>query len=109
METLFGRRRYIKELKSSNPSIKKFGERAAINAPMQGTASDLIKKAMIIIDGEVKAPMILQVHDELLIECPPSQVKKIALQTKEIMETSNPLSVPLKVKISIGENWKEAH
>ncbi len=109
VETLFGRRRYIKELKSHNPALQKFGQRAAINAPMQGTASDLIKKAMIIIDGEVQAPMLLQVHDELLLECPSSQAKKIALQSKEIMESVAKFSVPLKVNISIGKNWKEAH
>ena len=107
VETLFGRRRYLKELKSPNPALKKFGERAAVNAPMQGTASDLIKKAMIIMDGEVQAPLLLQVHDELLLSCPTSKAKDIAKQSQEIMENVVELDVPLKANICVGTNWKD--
>lgn len=109
VETLFGRRRYIDELRSKNMALKKFGERAAINAPIQGTASDLVKKAMIEVFDKVPLKMILQVHDELIFEQTEENLKKHIDQLVSIMETVVKLKVPLKVNYAIGNNWDEAH
>lgn len=109
VETLFGRRRYIDELKSGNAMLKKFGERAAINAPIQGTASDLVKKAMIEVHKTVPVRMLLQVHDELIFEDFTENLEKITPQLVNIMENVAKLRVPLKVNYSIGDNWDEAH
>jgi DNA polymerase-1 len=109
VETLMGRRRYIHELKGKNPALKKFGERAAINAPIQGTASDLVKKAMIDIVSQVSLPLLLQVHDELIFEGSPEEVEKNKPMILQIMEASAKLSVPLVVNASVGLNWDEAH
>lgn len=109
VETLMGRRRYIHELKGKNPALKKFGERAAINAPIQGTASDLVKKAMIDIVAQVNLPLLLQVHDELIFEGSPEEVEKSKPKILQIMEASAKLSVPLVVNASVGLNWDEAH
>ncbi len=109
VETLFGRRRYLPELQNKSPMIKKFGERAAINAPIQGTASDIVKLAMIKLNQSVKSTMILQVHDELLFEGEENQLMSELSQIKAIMEEVVTLKVPLKVNYSIGNNWDEAH
>lgn len=109
VETLFGRRRYIEELKSKIPAMKSFGERAAINAPIQGTASDLIKKAMIEIAKDVQVPIILQVHDELIFEASRDHLERDQEKIRSIMENAMTLSVPLKVNLAIGKNWDEAH
>ncbi len=111
VETLFGRRRYIDELKSSNAMIKKFGERAAINAPIQGTASDLVKLAMIDIDKikDKKINLLLQVHDELIFEGNEEEIQKILPHIKFKMENVVTLKVPLKVNFAIGSNWSESH
>ncbi|MBV2168370.1 MAG: DNA polymerase I [Bdellovibrio sp.] len=109
VETLFGRRRYIDELKSKNMALKKFGERAAINAPIQGTASDLVKKAMIEVFEKVPVRMLLQVHDELIFEETEENLKKHASHLVSIMENVMKLRVPLKVNYAIGDNWDEAH
>ncbi len=110
VETIFGRRRYLPELKSSNQAIRKFGERAAINAPVQGTASDLVKMAMIkAFKGTHKAEMLLQVHDELLFECQKTEVEKESSRVRDVMESVVELKVPLKVNVSHGKNWDEAH
>lgn len=109
VETIFGRRRYIEELKSSNPNIKKFGERAAINAPIQGSASDLVKMAMIEVADIKDTPLILQVHDELLFECPNKVCDENVAFIKEKMESIYKLKVPLKVNVAAGPNWDEAH
>lgn len=109
VETLFGRRRYIEELSSKNPMLKKFGERAAINAPIQGTASDLVKKAMIDIGDNVKVDMLLQVHDELIFEGSEEDLKSQIPELCRIMESVMTLKVPLKVNYAIGDNWDEAH
>lgn len=109
VETLFGRRRYIDELKSSNNMLKKFGERAAINAPIQGTASDLVKKAMIEIFQRVDLSMLLQVHDELIFEGDEALLKENIPFLVKIMEGCVKLNVPLKVNYSFGNNWDEAH
>ncbi|MGZ3772411.1 MAG: DNA polymerase I [Pseudobdellovibrionaceae bacterium] len=109
VETLFGRRRYIDELKSKNMALKKFGERAAINAPIQGTASDLVKKAMIEVFEKIPLRMILQVHDELIFEETEENLNKHLTQLVSIMENVAALKVPLKVNYAIGNNWNEAH
>ena len=95
--TLFGRRRYLDELKNKNAMVKKFGERAAINAPIQGTAADLVKKAMIELDQKCPLPMLLQVHDELVFEGTPDNIEKYKPQIVDIMENIMKLRVPLKV------------
>ena len=108
VSTLFGRRRPIPELESSNHSIVKFGERVALNMPIQGTAADIIKLAMIKADEKIDG-MILQVHDELIVECPENEAFEISAKLKEIMEDVVSFSVPLSVDIGIGRSWSEAH
>ena len=109
VETLFGRRRYIPELDNKNVMVKKFGERAAINAPIQGTASDLVKMAMIELKGELKIDLLLQVHDELIFEATEEAIHQQLSWIKETMENVVKLKVPLKVNYAIGKNWDEAH
>lgn len=109
VETLFGRRRYMTELQSKNASVRKFGERAAINAPMQGTAADIVKKAMLHVDQKLPDRMTLQVHDELVFEVPQSEIEEAARIIKSEMESVVKLKVPLKVNVAKGQNWDEAH
>ncbi|MBC7371371.1 MAG: DNA polymerase I [Bdellovibrionaceae bacterium] len=109
VETLFGRRRYLEELSSKNQAMKKFGERAAINAPIQGTASDLVKKAMIDIGQQIKVDMLLQVHDELIFEGTEEHLHSVTPEIVRLMENAMSLKVPLKVNYAIGNNWDEAH
>ena len=111
--TLFGRRRPVPELKSSNFMQRNFGERVAMNAPIQGTAADIIKIAMIGVNDELKkrnmkSRLILQVHDELLIEAEESEVEEVKAILKDKMEHAADLSVPLIVDMHAGENWYEA-
>ena len=113
VETLTGRRRYIPELKSKNWNIRAFGERAATNAPIQGTAADLIKIAMIRIHqdlraGAAPAKMLLQVHDELLFETPAGSETEVQEFVRERMENAAELTVPLRVDVGSGDNWLEA-
>ncbi|RPH83663.1 MAG: DNA polymerase I [Desulfobacteraceae bacterium] len=110
--TLFNRRRIIEEINSSNRVARQFAERTAINTPIQGSAADLIKKAMIVIDREMKqqglkAKMLLQVHDELVFETPEEEVDPLKKLVKQHMETAVELRVPLLVQISTGRNWAE--
>ena len=117
VETLFGRRRYLSELESTNAMVKKFGERAAINAPIQGTASDLMKMAMIDVyrymhsekTNREKFNLLLQVHDELVFEGEPNELDIHLPAIKNIMENVVRLKVPLKVNSAIGNNWDQAH
>ncbi len=109
VETLFGRRRYIPELDSTNGMLKKFGERAAINAPIQGTASDLVKMAMIEVADGLKMDLLLQVHDELIFEGTESVIKEQVDWIVKTMESVAQLKVPLKVNFAVGNNWDEAH
>lgn len=114
VETLFGRRLYLPELKSSNVAHRKYAERAAINAPMQGTAADIIKIAMLNIDKWLKETdsnnkIIMQVHDELVFEVDENQVKSFADNIKKIMCSVTKLDVPLVVNIGKGYNWNDAH
>jgi DNA polymerase-1 len=112
VETLSGRRRYIPEIRSNNYSVRQFGERAATNAPVQGTAADIIKLAMIDIHRELTARgsparMLLQVHDELVFEVPREHVDETRALVTELMEGAFELSVPLEVATGVGENWYE--
>ena len=114
VETIFGRKRYLaNEINSPNAMIREFARRAAINHPMQGSASDLIKLAMIdfykkIKDNNLKSKLILQVHDELVIEVEKSELETIKKLVKDSMELNQPLRVPLLIDINIGETWKES-
>ena len=113
VETLFGRRRYIPELKDRNFNIRAFGERTATNSPLQGSAADLIKIAMIGIAGALTAGglasrMILQVHDELVLEVPEPEQEPATELVKRHMETASSLRVPLVVSIGVGRNWVDA-
>lgn len=113
VETIFGRKRYLTtELSSSNGMIREFAKRAAINQPMQGTAADLMKIAMIdfskkLKENNLKSKMIMQVHDELVVEVVKSELDMVTKFVKEAMELNQPLSVPLLVDVNIGESWKE--
>lgn len=109
VETLFGRRRYLDELQSKSAMVRKFGERAAINAPIQGTASDLVKMAMINLRGQTSLQMLLQVHDELIFEGPKDEVPSEMAKICKYMESVAQLKVPLQVNCSSGLNWGEAH
>ncbi|MGG4609277.1 DNA polymerase I [Providencia sp. Me31A] len=114
VETLEGRRLYLADIKSSNGMRRKAAEREAINAPMQGTAADIIKKAMIAVDNWLQtekphADMLMQVHDELVFEVKESELERVQMQVQTLMEQSMKLDVPLKVDVGIGDNWDEAH
>jgi DNA polymerase-1 len=108
--TLLGRRRYLPELRSGNPNLRGFGERMATNAPIQGTAADLVKIAMVRMARELRAQglesrMLLQVHDELLFETPAAEVGRLQALATEVMESALALDVPLKVDVKIGDDW----
>ena len=109
---MFGRRRYIPELKSSNYNIRQSAERMAMNAPIQGTAADIIKLAMLrvskaLAEAGLKAKLILQVHDELIVECPEAEGPQVLALMKDAMEHAAELSVPLTVDAKIGKSWYE--
>jgi DNA polymerase-1 len=112
VETIFHRRRYIPELKERNFNIRAFGERVATNAPIQGSAADLIKIAMIRIHHAMRGAgmasrMLLQVHDELVFECPPDELDAVSALVRREMEAAAVLDVPLVVEMGIGDNWLE--
>lgn len=115
VETIEGRRLYLPDIKSSNAIRRKAAERAAINAPMQGTAADIIKRAMIGVDHWLatqdpdRIKMIMQVHDELVFEVHQELVEKATQQIREIMENCVTLAVPLQVDTGLGDNWDQAH
>lgn len=114
VETLDGRRLYLPDIKSSNGARRAGAERAAINAPMQGTAADIIKRAMIAVDGwllseKPRVRMIMQVHDELVFEVHKDDLEAVAKKIHELMESSTMLAVPLLVEVGSGENWDQAH
>ena len=114
VETLDGRRLYLPDIKSSNGARRAGAERAAINAPMQGTAADIIKRAMIAVDGwllseKPRVRMIMQVHDELVFEVHKDDLEAVAKKIHELMESSTTLAVPLLVEVGSGENWDQAH
>ncbi len=114
VKTLLGRRRYIPEIYSENKNMFDSARRVAINTPVQGTAADLIKKAMIDIDRELekrgmRSRMLIQVHDELLLEAPRDEYDELVSVVRDKMVNAIEFSVPLKVNISVGNNWEEAH
>ena len=114
VETMFGRRRYIKELAAKNKNLQAFGERVAKNTPIQGTAADIIKIAMIKVYNRLKesgldAKLILQVHDELIVEAKEDCAEKVALLLKEEMENAVKLTVPMTVDVNIGKTWYDTH
>jgi DNA polymerase-1 len=112
--TLFGRRCHIRGLTDRNPSVRSFAERLAINAPIQGGAADIIKRAMIRVaralhKAGLQTQMLLQVHDELLFEVPHDEVEQTKSLVRSVMESAAVLDVPLVVDIGVGRNWAEAH
>ena len=114
VETVFGRRLFLNDIGSRNAALRQGAERAAINAPMQGTAADIIKRAMIavdrwLIDSRIPARLIMQVHDELVFEVRRDLVDELTSHVRELMCRAAELSVPLKVDVGVGENWDEAH
>jgi DNA polymerase-1 len=114
VETLLGRRRYVPEINSKNRNIAEGARRIAINTPIQGTAADLIKKAMVLIDADLEkrhleSRMLIQVHDELVFEMPPDEREELEKTVRQIMENALSFHVPLKVNLSVGSDWEEAH
>jgi len=114
VQTIFGRKRRLDDINSSNANIRNFAQRAAINTPIQGSAADLIKIAMINMDIALKknhlaSKMLLSVHDEIIFECPFEEKDQLIDLAKSVMENVHPLKVPLKVNFGTGENWAQAH
>jgi DNA polymerase I len=112
-ETLFGRRRQIPELASSNPRLRQAGERQAMNAGIQGLAADIFKVALVALDERLDAEghgsrLILQVHDEVLVEVPPEQVDAVGTLVTEAMAGAAQLRVPLEVNLAVGDSWADA-
>jgi DNA polymerase I len=114
VKTPFGRKIHLRFINDKSQGMRAFAERAAINAPLQGGAADIIKKAMIKLPGALKAAklkgrMLLQVHDELLFEVPDKEIDKTKDVTRKVMEGAATLSVPLVVETGVGDNWAAAH
>ena len=114
VETVFGRRLYLPEINASNGMRRQAAERTAINAPMQGTAADIIKLAMIDVHNwlegsDLTSKIIMQVHDELVLEVPESEMDEVKKGLNDLMENAAELLVPLVVDIGVGDNWDEAH
>ncbi|HEY6824593.1 MAG TPA: DNA polymerase I, partial [Steroidobacteraceae bacterium] len=114
VETVFGRRLYLPDIRSGNPQLRQYAERAAINAPMQGTAADIVKRAMIRVHEwcmreAAPARLMMQVHDELVLEVRADAVDRVAAAVREHMLQAATLSVPLRVDVGTGANWDEAH
>ncbi len=111
--TVLKRRRYIREIYSANYNLRQFGERAAMNMPLQGSSADIIKLAMIGVYDRLKkeglkAKLILQIHDELIVDAPSYEKEKVEKILREEMEGAIKLSVPLTVSVGVGKNWYEA-
>jgi DNA polymerase I len=114
VETVFGRRLYLPDIRSGNAAMRQYAERSAINAPMQGTAADIIKRAMIAVDAwcereDVPARLIMQVHDELVFEVRQDSVDAVKGPISERMVGAAELRVPLRIELGVGANWDEAH
>ena len=112
--TLYNRRRYLPDINSTNRAARQFAERTAINTPIQGTAADLIKIAMnriyrCIRDANLKTKLIMQVHDELVLEAPADEAEKVEHMVRDEMEGVIDMVIPLKVSVSKGKNWGEIH
>jgi DNA polymerase-1 len=113
-ETMLGRRRYLRDINSRNMTERQFAERNAINAPIQGTAADMIKLAMIRVHDfmrkeKLRSSMILQVHDELVFDAHRDEVELVKAHVEELMKTALPLPVPMEIGLGTGKNWLEAH
>jgi DNA polymerase-1 len=113
-ETILGRRRYLKDISSRNATARQAAERDAINTPIQGSAADLVKVAMVRIDSEIKrrglrAKMVLQIHDELMFDVPREEVEELKVMVSNEMSNAIDFGVPIEVGIGIGENWLVAH
>ena len=114
VETVFGRRLYLPDIRSRNRALQQYAERSAINAPMQGTAADIIKRAMLRVDAwcqgtQVPARLIMQVHDELVLEVREDFLPQAAAEVTNLMSGAAQLRVPLKVEVGTGVNWDRAH
>lgn len=114
VETMKGRRRYLRDINSNNAVVRGFAERNAINAPIQGSSADMIKIAMINIHNELteknfRTKMILQVHDELVFDTHKDELESVKPIIKNLMSTAIPMKVPIVVEMDIGDNWLEAH
>ncbi|MGH9462184.1 MAG: DNA polymerase, partial [Vicinamibacteria bacterium] len=111
VKTLFGRQRYIPEIGSRNRATREAAKRVAVNAPIQGTAADLIKKAMVDLKRELtgrglESRLLLQVHDELVLEVPEKEIEDASRLVREVMEGCYPLAVPLRVDVEVGPTWR---
>ena len=109
-----GRRRYVPDVNSGNATVRSFAERNAVNAPIQGTSADIIKLAMVAVDRRLRAEglksrMVLQIHDELLLEVPSAEISQVSRLLTEEMQGVIKLNVPLTVECNYGTNWLEAH
>jgi DNA polymerase-1 len=114
VETVFGRRLWLPDIRASNVGRRQGAERAAINAPMQGTAADLIKRAMLAVQGwldaqKLRSLLVLQVHDELVLEAPDSELDLLREALPKLMGGVAKLKVPLLVEVGVGDNWDAAH
>ncbi|MBQ1635948.1 MAG: DNA polymerase I, partial [Bacteroidales bacterium] len=114
VETLLGRRRYVPDVNSGNATVRSFAERNAVNAPIQGTSADIIKLAMVAVDQKLQelglgTRMVLQIHDELLLEVPEAEIDTVRALLTGIMQGVIKLNVPLTVECNYGSNWLEAH
>jgi DNA polymerase-1 len=114
VETVFGRRLHLPDIRANQAGRRQAAERAAINAPMQGTAADVIKKAMIetrrwLIDAALRSRLVLQVHDELVLEVPLDELETVKAELPRLMAGVADLAVPLLVEVGHGDNWDEAH
>ncbi len=114
VETVYGRRLYLPEINSSNRQLQQYAERSAINAPMQGTAADIIKRAMLEVDSWCQQPgiaarLLMQVHDELVLEVSEDFLEEATAKVRSLMANAATLHVPLRVDVGHGLNWGEAH
>src|SRR5207237_4336746 len=113
VKTMFGRRRYLPDINSKNPAARSAAERTAVNTPIQGTAADLVKRAMLNVDqalhGKYRARMLLQVHDELVLEAPPEEIAAVGPIVVAQMQTAADLAVKLEVELGEGATWAAAH
>jgi DNA polymerase-1 len=113
VETVMGRRLHLPEIRARNQQLRQYAERSAINAPMQGTAADIIKRAMIDVHcwlaGDRSARLVMQVHDELVLEVAEDEVPRVEAGLRERMAAAASLRVPLRVDVGRGANWDEAH
>ena len=114
VETVFGRRLYLADIQARNQGLRAAAERAAINAPMQGTAADLIKMAMVSVQNwieteKLRSKLIMQVHDELVLEVPEKELAQVKERVRDMMQNVAKLEVALIVDVGVGDNWDQAH